>query len=138
MKGNGKPYRLTERQAKFVRGVASGKTATQAAKDAGYGREYADRQAKQLLEKPQVKQHLADLNQKIASPEIADAASRQTWWTTVMNDTSQDIKARLKASELLGKAQGDFIERRELSTKDDLPIKFKLDLGAASMARLHE
>lgn len=26
----------------------------------------------------------------------------------------------------------------EIGTKDDLPIRFKLDLGAASLARLHE
>ena len=113
--GNGKGHRLTERQAAFVRGVASGKTATQSAKDAGYSHAYAGRQAVQLLVNPQIKAHLDKLNAQIASPEIADAAERQRWWTTVVRDTQADLKDRLRASELLGKAQGDFIEKQEHS-----------------------
>lgn len=111
MKGNGKAYRLTERMAKFTRGVALGKTATQAAKDAGYGKQYANREAKQLLDKPQIQKYLAELNAKIASPDIADASERQRFWTTVMRDEEEEMRDRQKASELLGKAQGDFIER---------------------------
>lgn len=112
--GNGKAHRLTERQAKFVRGVAGGKTATQAAKDAGYGVSYANREGKILLDKPHIQKHLAEITEKIAAPDIADASARQKWWTDVMNDTTEDIKARLKASELLAKSQGDFIEQREV------------------------
>jgi phage terminase small subunit len=108
-------HRLTERQAAFVRAMAAGKTATQAAKDAGYSSAYADRQAAKLVVNPQIRAHLTKLNAEIASPEIADAAERQRWWTSVVRDKAADMKSRLRASELLGKAQGDFIEKQEHS-----------------------
>jgi len=124
MKGNGKngkAHRLNERQAKFARGVASGKSATQAAKDAGYGKQYAGRFAAQLLEKPLVQSYLTELNAKIASPDIADASKRQRFWTAVMEDTKTEMKDRLRASELLAKSQGDFIERHAGPNGEPLP-----------------
>lgn len=113
---------LTPRQAAFARGVASGKNATQAAKDAGYSATYANRYATQLLDNPLVRQHLRDLTDAIASPEIALATDRQKFWTTVMRDCGQEMKDRLRASELLGKAQADFVERLEHTGKDGQPL----------------
>lgn len=42
---------------------------------------------------------------------IASRAERQTFWTEVMLDESIDMAARLKAAELLGKSEADFIEK---------------------------
>ncbi len=115
-------YRLTSRQAAFVRRVAQGRSATEAARLAGYSASYANRQAAQLLDNPRVQSALAKLTASIAAPEIALAAHRQTWWTTIMRDNGQEMKDRLRASELLGRAQGDFVERHEHTGKDGEPL----------------
>jgi hypothetical protein len=42
-----------------------------------------------------------------------------------MKDRKEDMAARLRASELLGKSEGDFVERRELSGPDGKPIELR-------------
>ncbi|MFO1351901.1 MAG: terminase small subunit [Gammaproteobacteria bacterium] len=112
---------LTPRQRRFVECYAASGNATQAAKQAGYADRYADRFAKQLLENSLVANYLAELNQKLSKPAIATAEERQRFWTRLMRRRNIEYKDRLKASELLGKAQGDFIERREVS--GDLTVR---------------
>lgn len=64
---------LTERQRAFCRELITGASATEAARQAGYSHSYADRQAKQLLEKPQVAQELARLREKVEKSAIMTA-----------------------------------------------------------------
>ena len=58
---------------------------------------------------------------------IADREERQAWWTAVMrgepDGTAPTLSERLRASELLGRAQGDFVERREVTGRDGGPIE---------------
>jgi phage terminase small subunit len=105
--------RLTSMQEKFVREFAKGKSATQACKDAGYSETYANREASQLLGKPQIREAIDKLNQKLASPAIADVKERREFWTTTLRNCDVPWKDRLRASELLGKSEGDFIDRHE-------------------------
>lgn len=65
--------RLTERQAAFCRELVKGKSATQAARDAGYSDSYANRQALKLVDKPQVRKYLEELRGKIEDASIASA-----------------------------------------------------------------
>jgi len=44
--------------------------------------------------------------------QIATRSERRGFWTKVMNDVEADMSDRLRASELLGKSVGDFIEKR--------------------------
>ena len=44
-------------------------------------------------------------------PYIASRKERQKFWTETMRDQDVNIRDRLKSSELLGKSEGDFIER---------------------------
>lgn len=46
-----------------------------------------------------------------AAGRIATRAERQAFWTEVMADGSQRMNDRLKAAELLGKSEADFVER---------------------------
>lgn len=77
---------------------------------AGYSEHYAGRFAAQLLEKPLVREALEILTRKISSERIADARERQEFWTELMRDPRIEPKDRLKASELLAKKHGDFID----------------------------
>lgn len=51
---------------------------------------------------------------------VADRKSRQAFWSRVMADETEDMKNRLKASELLGKSEKDFVERIEVTAESDL------------------
>lgn len=45
-------------------------------------------------------------------PRIDTRAERQAFWTQVRKDTKQPMAVRLKASELPGRSQADFVEVR--------------------------
>jgi len=111
---------LTSKQSKFCElYAANGGNATQAAKEAGY--KQARSMASENLTKHDIKAYIQKLTQAETNERIATAADRQAFWTSIMRGSAGEgegplrINDRLKASELLGKAQGDFIEKRELS-----------------------
>ena len=60
----------------------------------------------------------------MVAPTILDAIQRQEFWSHIICDDSKDTRDRLRASELLGKAQGDFIERTE---RKNLNVHAQLD-----------
>ena len=47
---------------------------------------------------------------EVRPKDIADRQERQAFWTTIMRESSEDTKDRLKASDLLGKSEADFTE----------------------------
>lgn len=55
---------------------------------------------------------------------IADRNERMAMWTETMFDPDQPMKERLKASELLGKANCDFSEKKVLEGGDK-PVKWE-------------
>lgn len=48
------------------------------------------------------------------APTIATRLERQEFWTSVLRSEDESMKDRLKAAELLGKSEGDFLERIEM------------------------
>lgn len=78
---------------------------------AGYSPKYARGNAYKLIRKKEVQEYLKYLHSLAEGEEqkqIATIADIQEFWTNIMNDEAQTIKNRLKASELLAKAQGAF------------------------------
>ena len=69
--------------------------------------------ASRLAANSNVIARLAELRAAVVAPGILDAIQRQEFWSHIICDDSKDTRDRLRASELLGKAQGDFIERTE-------------------------
>lgn len=116
---------LTPKQARFVEaymGAAAG-NATEAARLAGYkGNDVTLASVgKENLRKPQIAEQINLLQKE--DPLVADREERQRFWSAVMRDKNADMKDRLKASEILGKSQADFIERHEHSGPDGGAIK---------------
>jgi len=114
---------LSERERAFVEaymGPAAG-NATGAAKAAGYSPKTAASIASRLLRKVNIQQALVE---RVANdPRVASRAERQHFWTAVMHGTARyAIEARLRASELLGKSQGDFIAKHEHAGPKGGPI----------------
>jgi phage terminase small subunit len=82
--------------------------AVEAAKVAGYSNSYAEKKSYLLLQVQEVKDYLAWLNAQIV-PNAVDLSNEvRQFWYKVMIDDGEDMKHRLRASELLAKANGDF------------------------------
>lgn len=108
---------LTEKQRQFCEAyAANGGNAMAAAKSAGYKK--PSPQSSENLEKPAIRNALELLRQEQTSKAIATREERQSFWTSIMRDVGEKTTDRLKASELLGRCQADFIERVDHSNSD--------------------
>lgn len=103
--------KLTHRRQAFVLAYAECGNGAAAARKAGYKANSANRQAEYLLSIPDVQEAIRSLSLENMKSSIATAEERQSFWSDTMRNDGVDMKDRLKASELLGKCQGDFIER---------------------------
>lgn len=112
------PKKLSERERRFVEaymGQAAG-NGTRAALLAGYGKDAktARTLAARLLAKVGIREAVADRVAKAETKSIADRAERQEFYTNLMRSPETAERDRLKAAELLGKTQGDFVQKVEL------------------------
>lgn len=70
--------------------------------------------ATRMLRNPKIKEAIEARQKKQIKTLIATRTDRQAFWTNVMNSSSEEMQARLRASELLGKSEADFIEKVEM------------------------
>lgn len=118
---------LTLKQKAFCEHYAACGIATEAARLAGYANPAVE--GVRLLKNDNVLAYLdviPSTARKESQNRIATAQERQEFWTAVMRGEigeetvvgealvkiKPELKDRLKASELLGKSQADFVERR--------------------------
>ena len=107
---------MTSKQARFVIEYLSCLNATEAARRAGYSKRTAYSIGQEKLKKTEIQSAIQQAMTERNARLIADREQRQAFWTATMFDEDTDMKHRLKASELLGKSEGDFIERNEVNT----------------------
>ena len=109
--------KLTSKQKKFVE-LYSG-NASEAARMAGYkGSPEVIRQAgAENLTKPYILAAIKEREAPESAARIATRAQRQEFWTNVLNDENEKMQDRLRASELLGKSEADFLDRVDHSGK---------------------
>ena len=119
---------LTQKQLKFIEFYEG--NGTQAARLAGYkGTDNTLAQtAFELLRNPKIKEAIESRRNSLLSSAIANRQQRQEFWTNLMNDEGQDPRVRLKASELLGKSEADFVGKND-AQEDGATLE---DLLAAS------
>lgn len=119
---------MTEKQRKFVEaymGQTAG-NATEAARLAGYGGDDNALAAagSRLLRNAKVQRAVQERQE--GDPLIATREERQQFWSAVLRatiDAQVSMADRLKASELLGKAGADFIDR----TEGEVVVRFETD-----------
>jgi phage terminase small subunit len=114
--------RLTPKQRRFIEAYTG--NATEAARLAGYqgNDDVLGVTGFDLLRIPKIAQAIAEREERAITGLIATREERQAFWTQVMNDSTSEMKDRLKAAELLGKSQADFIDRHEHSGPDGKAI----------------
>lgn len=100
----------TQRQLKFAEAYVKSGNAMAAAIQAGYSEQYARHRAHEnLMRNPVVLARIKELNEKTETDTIGNLIDLRTMWTRTMRDETEEMKIRLKASELLGKSLGGFI-----------------------------
>jgi len=100
---------LTPRQQKFIQCYRG--SASRAALEAGYAhRQEGDR----LMSNPVIVEAIRQRQELELQPLIMSRHEREVWLSNLILDESQSTKERLKALELLGRMNGDFIQRHEV------------------------
>ena len=91
--------------------------ATEACRKAGYkgSNHTLEQVAYENLRKPEIVSAIESRERLSKEKAIMDRESRQELWTMIALDKEERTDTRLRASELLGKSEGDFIDRHELS-----------------------
>lgn len=113
--------KLTAKQRAWIDYYKQGKTATEAARLAGYKPDNAKVIGAQNLTK--LNQYILDRDELLDRGRVADMAEINAFWSDTMRDDTADIKDRLKASELRARSIGAFIERREIVGAQTITVK---------------
>lgn len=113
--------KLTAKQRAWIDYYKQGKTATEAARLAGYKPDNAKVIGAQNLTK--LNQYISDRDELLDRDRVADMAEINAFWSDTMRDDTADIKDRLKASELRARSIGAFVERREIVGAQTITVK---------------
>jgi phage terminase small subunit len=108
-------HKLSGRQERFCQVYAATGIAQRAATEAGYSITTARAQSGRLLANVGVAARIRELTKDVEAATFADGQERRQFWSDTMRDKEVPWVARLRASELLGKASGDFLDRVEHS-----------------------
>ena len=113
--------KLTAKQRAWIDYYKQGKTATEAARLAGYKPDNAKVIGAQNLTK--LNQYITDRDELLDRGRVADMAEINAFWSDTMRNDKADIKDRLKASELRARSIGAFVERREIVGAQTITVK---------------
>ena len=108
---------MNEKQRRFAEFYANNPNATQAAMAAGYSERTARSQGQRLLTNVDIQEYIKELQEKVAVNRIASISQTKAFWSDIMNNTEEKTSDRLKASELLAKAAGAFLNNSDEGTE---------------------
>ena len=110
---------LTAKQQRFVSAYSG--NATRAAIEAGYGEKWAASNIDKLLKNTEIQAAIQNREKERTDSMIATREERQQFWTAILRDPETELRDRLRASELLGRSEGDFLERVLDLTPPEIP-----------------
>lgn len=129
--------KLTIKQSRFVDEFIISGNATQAAIKAGYSKKTANRIATENLSKPVIKAEIDKRNAEIKSQKTADMTEVMEYLTSVMRGEQTEsvatakgvyenvevsAKDRIKAAELIGKRNGAWTDKQQISGDLEIDI----------------
>ncbi|MGH8160858.1 MAG: terminase small subunit [Gammaproteobacteria bacterium] len=120
--------RLTTKQRRFAEVYAG--NGVEAARLAGYSGDAntLGQRANELVKNSNVMALIQQREAREIRPMVADRQTRQAFWTRIMADPEATYMARLRASELLARSEGDFVERVQHEGSASLPDKIEIVL----------
>ena len=102
---------MNQRKRAFCEAYLISGNATDAAREAGYSPRSARSIGQRLLTFDDMREYLERRNQEISAVNTAQMEEVRQFWTATMRDGNMKPADRLKASELLAKTYGAFLER---------------------------
>lgn len=126
MARNYKPYKkgdkLTPKQERWIDEYIKTNDYTTASRNAGYSGSNNNLKSigyqNSLKFKELLNERRIELSKEIKKDTIASLDNIFEFWSNVFNDETNNMKNRLKASELLAKSKGAFVEKREVKVVD--------------------
>lgn len=112
--------KITEKQKKFCDEYIKTGNAELAAKIAGYS---ARGNTTKLLQNTTIAKYIKERNKQLDKPTIADMAEVKEFWTNTLRDKELKPMDRLKASEMIAKTNGAFIDKLEVTGNTSVTIK---------------
>ena len=116
--------KLNERRKKFISAYLETLNASEAARQAGY-KDRANKAGHQLATNSDIKAIIShELQSRMDADRESVKARVLTLWNAVSATSTESMRDRLKASELLAKYAGLLTERVEITGKDGAPIEY--------------
>lgn len=106
--------KLTFRQKLFCEYYVACGNATESAIKAGYSKRTARSIGQRLLQNVDIQNYIKELNEKNRTERMADMQEIKEFWTSTLRDKKAKMQDRIKASELLAKTEGAFLEKVEI------------------------
>lgn len=110
---------MNEKQRRFAEYYASNPNATEAAKAAGYSERTAYSQGQRLLKNVEVRNHIEELQNMLASERIASVEEVKQVWTEFLRSPQEKTANRIKAGELLLKSSGALLPPTDEEAEED-------------------
>lgn len=115
---------LTVKQKAFCDYYLMSGNATQSAIKAGYSEASAYSTAHSNLKKPDVIKYIQSKNKELDKKLIADMNEVQAFWAETMRNEEYQIDDRLRASDLIARSNGAYLERVEQSGQLNLKVEW--------------
>lgn len=109
---------MNARHRAFAECYALTQNATKAAIEAGFSPRTAHSQGHRLLKNAEIQALIQELQERASSERIADLDEIKEFWTRIMRSDEERTLDKIKASELLAKVEGGFVERVAIDTSD--------------------
>lgn len=106
---------------------SNGRIGRKALKAVGYSDKYAEHRTDKVLSNVAVKAAIARIDAKSRLKSVKSRKERQEFWTDAM-ENAPNMCDRLRASELLGKSEADFITVTRDITEE--PVELTLEQAA--------
>lgn len=105
------PDVITPKQQRFIDAYDGDATAAAEAAGMGTNKSSWRKAGHHTIHIPKIVRAIKARQSVEKNPKVAGRKDRQEFWTRVMLDTNYTLNERMKASELLAKSEGDFLER---------------------------
>ncbi len=114
--------KLTPKQQAFADYYIQTGNATEAARMAGYKGKNLNKVASENLTKLDIQQYIAEKQKELESNRMADMTEVREFWTEAMRNAENTMKDRLKASEMIARTSGAFLDKVEMKTTGEQNI----------------
>lgn len=119
---------MNDRQRQFCQYYARSPNATEAALEAGYSPRTARSIGQRLLTFVDIQEYLKELQAEAEGERIASMDEVKRFWTQTMRDDTEPVKNRLRASELLAKSAGEFLQKLSVSAEIEAELNEEQDV----------